>query len=362
MHTLHKVIHAPARNLKDLANNSIDLVITSPPYPMVEMWDHILGQQNEEIEEALKAGNDHHAFELMHRELDAAWQELHRVVKPGGIVCINIGDATRSVNGEFRLYSNHSRIIRWFTENGFRNLPNIIWRKSTNAPNKFMGSGMLPAGAYVTLEHEHVLIFRKGEKRKFVTGEEKLNRHRSAFFWEERNIWFSDLWELKGAPQKLDGQGSRERSAAFPFEVPYRLINMFSVKGDTILDPFLGTGTTSLAAMAAARNSVGYEIDETLLSDFLLRIQKEVTTATLNRIISDRLSNHIAFVQQRRNAKGAGAFLHTNGPYGFPVMTSQERELMLNYVQLINTTGNSIHARYVEEAVMNPPARKLAKA
>ena len=83
----------------------------------------------------------------------------------------------------------------------------------------------------------------------------------SSFFWEERNVWFSDVWEIKGTKQNLQKSNTRERSAAFPFEVPYRLINMFSQKGDTILDPFLGTGTTMQAAILTGRNSCGYDID-----------------------------------------------------------------------------------------------------
>ena len=86
---------------------------------------------------------------------------------------------------------------------GFINLPNILWHKTTNAPNKFMGSGMLPCGAYVTLEHEWILIFRKGGKRVYKKTEEKEIRRDSSFFWEERNIWFSDIWEIKGVKQPL---------------------------------------------------------------------------------------------------------------------------------------------------------------
>lgn len=92
---------------------------------------------------------------------------------------------------------------------GFVGLPNIIWRKQTNAPNKFMGSGMLPCGAYVTLEHEWVLIFRKGGKREYKKVDAKLGRMKGSFFWEERNIWFSDVWEIKGVKQRFKKHHSR---------------------------------------------------------------------------------------------------------------------------------------------------------
>ena len=103
-------------------------------------------------------GDGNSAFELMHRLFHNMWGEVFRVLKYGGIACINIGDATRTIHKHFRLYLNHARILSKCIELGFSNLPNIIWRKQTNAPNKFMGSGMLPPGAYVTLEHEYVLF------------------------------------------------------------------------------------------------------------------------------------------------------------------------------------------------------------
>ena len=236
--SIHKIIIGAAQNMQQIENNSIELVVTSPPYPMIEMWDNIISEQNPEIKTALGNSNGLFAFELMHKELDKIWAEVERVLIPGGFACINIGDATRTINGDFQLYPNHSRIILAFQKLGIPNLPNIIWRKQTNAPNKFMGSGMLPSGAYVTLEHEWILLFRKGGKRQFKTESEKLRRKESSFFWEERNIWFSDLWDLKGTKQKINNSETRKRSAAFPFELAYRLINMFSAKGDLVLDPF----------------------------------------------------------------------------------------------------------------------------
>ena len=262
MITRHRIHFKNARQMDALQQHSVDLVVTSPPYPMIEMWDTLFARQSTEIEQALASRNGRDAFERMHRELDVVWQEIRRILKPGGIVCINIGDATRTVDGRFSLYPNHARILNKFLKLGFHALPVILWRKQTNAPNKFMGSGMLPPSAYVTLEHEYILILRKGYKREFKRETERQNRRASAFFWEERNRWFSDVWmDVKGAAQHLGSRAARRRSAAFPFEIPYRLINMFSVKGDLVVDPFLGIGTTMWAAAAAARNCVGYEIE-----------------------------------------------------------------------------------------------------
>ncbi len=188
MKTTHLIIFKNSNNMADLTSGSIDLVVTSPPYPMIEMWDEMFSKQYPEIGKALNDKNGSLAFELMHRKLDSVWNECWRVLKDGGIVCINVGDATRTLNGNFTLYSNHSRIISYMLKIGFNALPEILWRKQTNAPNKFMGSGMLPPGAYVTLEHEFILIFRKGGKREFWKADDKKNRLESSFFWEERNV------------------------------------------------------------------------------------------------------------------------------------------------------------------------------
>jgi DNA modification methylase len=204
----HRIRFGDAARMTDVAAGSIHLVVTSPPYPMIEMWDELFCREAS-TQKALDSRIGLSAFELMHRQLDQVWNELYRVLVPGGIACINIGDATRTMDGEFALYPNHSRILSHMLRVGFINLPNILWRKQTNAPNKFMGSGMMPPGAYVTLEHESILIFRKGGKRLFNTPEEKTIRRQSAFFWEERNLWFSDVWtDLKGTRQKTDQKSS----------------------------------------------------------------------------------------------------------------------------------------------------------
>jgi DNA modification methylase len=113
----------------------------------------------------------------MHKELDKVYDQCLKVSKDDVIICINIGDATRTINGLFRLFTNGARTVKYFLSKGFTQLPSIIWHKPTNSPNKFMGSGMLPVGAYTTLEHEHILIFRKS-KRIFKTAEEiKVDNH-----------------------------------------------------------------------------------------------------------------------------------------------------------------------------------------
>lgn len=345
INTTHSIIIGAAQNMEQLKDNSIELVVTSPPYPMIEMWDEIMAKQNPEVQTALDKNDGAKAFELMHLELDKVWAEVERVLIPGGFACINIGDSTRTINGEFALYPSHSRIISAFQKLGVPNLPNILWRKQTNAPNKFMGSGMLPSGAYVTLEHEWVLIFRKGSKRQFKTESEKLRRKESSFFWEERNVWFSDLWDLKGTKQKIDNSETRKRSAAYPFELPYRLINMYSLQGDTVLDPFLGTGTTSLAAIASNRNSVGYEIDPMFLNIITENIESTPVTF-FNSIIQNRIDQHINFITERNADIKKGDIKHYNDNLKLPVMTNQETDIKLNFVTSVKRTDKKLVATY----------------
>lgn len=355
MQTHHRVLFQNAAELAALPGGSVDLVVTSPPYPMIEMWDDSFVRQDERIAALLAAGDGPGASERMHAVLDTVWAECARVVRSGGFLCINIGDATRTVGGGFRLYTNHSRITSSCEALGFQSLPAILWRKQTNAPNKFMGSGMLPSGAYVTLEHEYILVLRKGGKRSFA-GAERDRRRRSAFFWEERNTWFSDLWDFKGTRQRMGTQEARARSGAFPFELAFRLISMYSLQEDLVVDPFLGTGTTMLAAMASGRNSTSLEIDSGLRET----IEQNVGLAAsiLNDRTYRRANEHDAFVAQYTADRGHPP-KHTNQPHGVPVVTGQEVDLALPVVagvpRLDDTSGDEL-AYTVEHDLLSWPA------
>ncbi|MHA1723231.1 MAG: DNA-methyltransferase [Promethearchaeota archaeon] len=329
--------------MKEVKESSIDLIITSPPYPMIEMWDSLFFSLNEDIHVAFEQKDGKKAFFLMHKELEKTWKECIRVLKPGGIICINIGDATRKINKVFQLYPNHVKISIFFQENDFLPLPIIIWNKPTNSPTKFLGSGMLPPNAYVTLEHEYILIFQKGmKKRQFKPKLE--HRYNSAYFWEERNRWFSDVWsDIKGISQNIEigknNRAIRERSAAFPLEIPLRLINMFSLQGDTILDPFWGTGTTTLAAMRLARNSIGYELNlefKRLFEKNLSQIKKMTSF-----FLSKRLLDHVEFikhhVQEGKNAKYKA--IH----YDFLVITQQEREILFYSIKNVEIKNSNVY-------------------
>ena len=316
---------------------------------MIKMWDRIYSPQHEHIQQALESGEGKDAFEQMHCLLDAVWKEVDRVLVPGGICCINIGDATRSFDGQFALYPNHQRVQQTFLARDYHCLPSTIWRKVTNAPNKFMGSGMMPPSAYVTLEHEWILFFRKNGRRAFETESEKSNRLASAYFWEERNVWFNDLWQLQGATQNIRLSSTRRsRSGAFPFELPYRLINMYSVKGDTVLDPFLGTGTTMFAAIASERNSIGVEVDESLQRVVQSQISTEKVLA-LNRFTNQRLEQHEQFVKDFNKP-----LKHLNANHNFEVVTRQETQLRLRFIESLQTHDAEITAIYSDEEPIIP--------
>ncbi len=249
-----KVFYHSAEDMRELDSDSVQLVVTSPPYPMIEMWDElferILQLPHGSFTKQTKA------FGLCHDFLDHVWSECYRVLDKGGIACINIGDATRTFAGSFQCYLNHVRVAEQCEELTFQSLVPILWKKPTNKPNAFLGSGFFPPNAYVTLDCEYILIFRKGPKR-LVKPQDPL-RYASQYSKMERDVWFSQIWDFRGEPQ------SHAETAPFPDELPYRLIRMFSCLGDTVLDPFLGSGTTLKVAQSLGRRGIGYEVNPSL--------------------------------------------------------------------------------------------------
>ena len=224
-------------NMCELEDKSVHLIITSPPYPMIKKWDKMFGIVN---------------FQYQHRQLLHSWEECQRVLVDGGIMCVNIGDATRSM-GKFGFwcFPNYAKNAMDMFNLGMTPLIPIFWKKISNRPNAFLGSGFLPPNAYISQDHEYIAIFRKGNLRKFKPKDE--NRYASSFTKEERDLWFRQTWEIPGA------KGSKQ-SSKFPTEIPRRLIRMFSVIGDTVLDPFCGHKTTMYAAGELGRIGIGYDI------------------------------------------------------------------------------------------------------
>jgi modification methylase len=241
---------------------------------MVGIWDEFFQDESA------------NSYDEMHDYLNQTWKEVKRVLVPGGIACINIGDATRTKDGLFHLYPNHSRVIETFEQLGLITLPYILWKKPTTKPRykgkgAFLGSGFLPPNAYVTLDMEYILIFRNGNLRTFEPKDPK--RYRSKLTRKERDLWFSQVWNVTGTRQTHERL--ERRVAAFPEEIPRRLIRMFSIEGDIVLDPFLGSGTTLKAALDLRRRFVGYE----RLEDFSGIIRERIGDESMRIVFQKQL-------------------------------------------------------------------------
>jgi DNA modification methylase len=335
--THHRVILSDSRHLEPIEDESVSLVVTSPPYPMIAMWDSLFTELDSEVGALIEQGEAVEAFHRMHAALRPCWEECARVLRPGGLLIINIGDATRKLGDSFQLFENHAMILNQAREIGLQVLPDILWRKPNNSPTKFLGSGMLPPGAYVTYEHEYVLILRKGGPRRF-SAKERVTRRESAYFWEERNQWFSDLWSgLPGVEQEFqeDERPARKRSAAFPLELAWRLIQMFSCHGDTVLDPFLGTGTTMVAAMMSGRNSLGVERDASLGPAIQTRLERAIKLGRERTRL--RLTDHRSFVEERTRRERSPKYAHEG--LDTRVITAQETDLKLWMPSQMESTG-----------------------
>ena len=231
--------------MSELADQSVHLIITSPPY-----W-----QLKDYGTEDQIGFNE--SYESYINQLNIVWQECYRVLHDGCRLCINIGDQfARSVYyGRYKVIPIHSEIIHFCETVGFDFMGQIIWQKATTmnttGGGAVMGSYPYPRNGIVKLDSEYILLFKKQGKAPKPTKEQK---EASAMTNEEWNSYFSGHWHFNGARQD-------KHLAMFPEELPKRLIKMFSFVGETVLDPFVGSGTTSAVAKGLGRNSVGYEIN-----------------------------------------------------------------------------------------------------
>lgn len=245
--TEHRLINGDARDLSFLADESVHLVVTSPPY-----WN-------------LKRYNDNpdqlghvESYETFLSELEKVWRHIYRILVPGGrLVCV-VGDVcvARRNFGRHLVFPLHADICVVCRRIGFDNLNPIVWHKIANASyevsngSKFLGKPYEP-NAIIKNDMEFILMQRKpGGYRKPTDAQ----RRESKISKEEFDRWFQQIWNITGASTK-------HHPAPFPLELALRLVRMFSFAGDTVLDPFAGSGTTMVAAMKAGRNSIGIEID-----------------------------------------------------------------------------------------------------
>jgi len=256
MITNHKIIIGDSREMTEVDEKSVHLIITSPPY-----W------QLKDYGSADQIGfND--SYEDYINNLNLVWAECHRVLHDGCRLCINIGDQfARSVYyGRYKVIPIRTEIIKFCETLGFDYMGAIIWQKpttmNTTGGATVMGSFPYPRNGIIKIDYEFILIFKKPGDSPKVSKEIK---EQSKLSKEEWNEYFSGHWNFNGEKQI-------QHLAMFPEELPKRLIKMFSFVGDTVLDPFLGSGTTILAAKNLNRNSVGYEIN----SEFLPIIKEKV--------------------------------------------------------------------------------------
>jgi DNA modification methylase len=245
----HKIIVADSRSMLETADEYVHLIITSPPY-----W------QLKDYDSANQIGfND--TYEDYINNLNLVWQECHRVLHSGCRLCINIGDQfARSVYyGRYKVIPIRTEIIKFCETIGFDYMGAVIWQKvttcNTTGGATIMGSYPYPRNGIIKIDYEFILLFKKPGASPHVGRSE---REQSVLSIEEWNEYFAGHWNFPGEKQD-------KHLAMFPEELPRRLIKMFSFVGETILDPFLGSGTTSLAAKHLKRNSIGYEINDAFL-------------------------------------------------------------------------------------------------
>ncbi|MCX5643671.1 MAG: DNA methyltransferase [Phycisphaerae bacterium] len=256
MLTHHKIITGDSRCMAEVPNESVHLVVTSPPY--WQLKDYGNGGQ---------IGFDDR-YETYINHLNLVWSECHRVLAKGCRLCVNVGDQfARSVYyGRYKVIPIRTEITKFCETIGFDYMGAVIWQKvttcNTTGGATIMGSFPYPRNGILKLDYEFILIFKKHGTGPAVSKEIK---EQSRLTTEEWNQFFAGHWNIPGERQD-------KHLAVFPEEIPHRLIRMFTFVGDTVLDPFLGSGTTSLAARNLQRNSVGYEIN----ADFVPVIREKL--------------------------------------------------------------------------------------
>ncbi len=244
-----KIIIGDSRRMIELEDESVDLIITSPPYWHIKDYG-VSGQ----------IGYRQSLHEYL-RDLYRVWKECFRVLKPGRRLCINIGDqfARSIIYGRYKIVPLHAEVITQCEDIGFDYMGSIIWQKKTTMNTtggaNIMGSYPYPPNGMIEIDYEFILIFKKPGKTPRIPREIKESSKLTKEEWKE---YFHAHWYFGGARQI-------EHEAMFPEELPKRLIKMYSFMEETVLDPFLGSGTTIKVALELNRNGIGYEMNEKFL-------------------------------------------------------------------------------------------------
>ena len=332
MKTNHKIVIGDSRNMAELKNNSVHLVITSPPYWQLKDYGSL-----DQI-----GFND--SYENYINNLNLVWKECFRALNDGCRLCINIGDQfARSVYyGRYKIIPIRTEIIKFCETIGFDYMGAIIWQKATTMNTTggatIMGSFPYPRNGIIKLDYEFILIFKKLGVSPFVSKEIKEESKMSKDEW---NQYFNGHWNFNGVKQD-------KHLAMFPEELPKRLIKMFSFVGDNVLDPFLGSGTTTLAAKNLNRNSVGYEINNNYLSTI-----KEKVGATKEDLFKNVAFEFIDQKQENINyAKNISEL-----PYIFKDTIKFDRKIdpkKLQFGSKIDSTENEAINTYSVKEIISP--------
>lgn len=268
--TEHTLAAGDARHLDWVPDRSVHLVVTSPPYFNLKKYnDH--PDQLGDIDD----------YESFHNELDQVWRHCFRVLVPGGRLVVNVGDvcvARRENGGRHHVFPLHADIAVRARRIGFDYLTPILWNKIANAKFEaegngggFLGKPYEPNGI-IKNDVEYILMLRKHGKYRSPTEDQRASSRLSK---DEQSAWFRPVWT------DLTGASTREHPAPYPVELAYRLVRMFSFTGDTVLDPFVGTGSTMLAAMKCHRNSIGNELDPAYFAMAEKRLKNEIQQAPI---------------------------------------------------------------------------------
>lgn len=268
--TVHRLHTGDARDLSWIPDESLHLVVTSPPYWTLKEYRHSPNQ--------LGFIQD---YEQFLDELEKSWRECARVLIPGGRICCVVGDVciSRKRAGRHHVMPLHSDIQVRMRRLGLDCLTPILWYKIANGATEAEGNGTAyygkpyQPGQVIKNDIEYILFFRKGGQYRSVA---PIQKALSMLTKSEMRTWFRPFWaDVRGA-------STREgHPAPFPVEVAERLIRMFSFAGDTVLDPFLGTGSTTIAAIRTGRNSIGNEIDAEYVKLARRRIMREANHSRL---------------------------------------------------------------------------------